>query len=52
MVSGDTVLVETPGYYNLFGLLKLQGIRMLGVPRTLVQDPAPSARRSANAKKR
>lgn len=25
---------------------------MLGVPRTLVQDPAPSARRSANAKKR
>lgn len=31
---GDTVLVETPGYYNLFGLLKLQGIRMIGVPRT------------------
>ncbi len=31
---GDTVLVETPGYYNLFGLLKLQGIHMVGVPRT------------------
>lgn len=31
---GDTVLVESPGYYNLFGLLKLQGIQMLGVPRT------------------
>lgn len=31
---GDTVLVETPGYYNLFGLLKLQGIEMVGVPRT------------------
>lgn len=31
---GDTVLVETPGYYNLFGLLKLQGIHMVAVPRT------------------
>lgn len=31
---GDEVLVESPGYYNLFGLLKLQGIRMLSVPRT------------------
>lgn len=31
---GDVVLVETPGYYNLFGLLKLQGIRMISVPRT------------------
>ncbi|MGM9516304.1 PLP-dependent aminotransferase family protein [Roseateles sp. DB2] len=32
---GDTVLVENPGYYNLFGLLKLQGIHMIGVPRTV-----------------
>jgi DNA-binding transcriptional MocR family regulator len=32
--AGDTVLVETPGYYNLFGLLKLQGIHMVAVPRT------------------
>jgi len=31
---GDEVLVESPGYYNLFGLLKLHGIRMLEVPRT------------------
>ena len=31
---GDTVFVETPGYYNLFGLLKLQGIQMVGIPRT------------------
>jgi len=31
---GDVVLVESPGYYNLFGLLKLQGIKMVGVPRT------------------
>lgn len=31
---GDTVFVETPGYYNLFGLLKLQGVGMVGVART------------------
>lgn len=31
---GDTVLVESPGYYNLYNLLRLQGIRMLEVPRT------------------
>ncbi len=31
---GDTVFVESPGYYNLFGLLKLQGVNMVGVPRT------------------
>jgi DNA-binding transcriptional MocR family regulator len=30
---GDTVFVESPGYYNLFGLLKLQGVNMVGVPR-------------------
>jgi DNA-binding transcriptional MocR family regulator len=30
---GDTVFVEDPGYYNLFGLLKLQGVRIVGVPR-------------------
>jgi DNA-binding transcriptional MocR family regulator len=30
---GDTVFVEDPGYYNLFGLLKLQGVRLVGVPR-------------------
>lgn len=31
---GDVVLVEAPGYYNLFGLLKLQGIKMVAVART------------------
>ncbi|GAB2800735.1 PLP-dependent aminotransferase family protein [Halomonas shantousis] len=30
---GDTVFVESPGYYNLFGLLQLQQVKMLGVPR-------------------
>ncbi|WP_321817044.1 MULTISPECIES: PLP-dependent aminotransferase family protein [unclassified Paraburkholderia] len=30
---GDTVFVEDPGYFNLFGLLKLQGIQLVGVPR-------------------
>jgi DNA-binding transcriptional MocR family regulator len=31
--SGDTVLVDDPGYYNLFGNLRLNGVRMFGVPR-------------------
>jgi DNA-binding transcriptional MocR family regulator len=30
---GDTVFVEDPGYFNLFGLLKLQGIQLVGIPR-------------------
>ncbi|MFI0472595.1 PLP-dependent aminotransferase family protein [Halomonas sp. HMF6819] len=30
---GDTVFVESPGYYNLFGLLHLHGVRVVGVPR-------------------
>lgn len=30
---GDAALVEDPGYYNLFGNLRLQGIAMLPVPR-------------------
>jgi DNA-binding transcriptional MocR family regulator len=30
---GDTVLVEDPGYYNLFGYLRLCGARLIGVPR-------------------
>ncbi|ALI09771.1 MULTISPECIES: PLP-dependent aminotransferase family protein [Pseudomonas] len=33
LASGDTVLVEDPGYYPLFGKLQLQGARMLSVPR-------------------
>lgn len=31
--AGDSVLVEDPGYYPLFGKLQLQGARMLSVPR-------------------
>jgi len=31
--AGDTVLVEAPGYYNLFSLLHLSGIAMQAVPR-------------------
>ena len=30
---GDRVLVDDPGYYNLFGNLRLQGVEMLAVPR-------------------
>ncbi|WNL38177.1 PLP-dependent aminotransferase family protein [Halomonas sp. PAMB 3232] len=30
---GNTVFVESPGYYNLFGLLHLHGVRVIGVPR-------------------
>ncbi len=32
--TGDTMFVEDPGYYNLFGLLKLHGINVVGIPRT------------------
>lgn len=31
--AGDTVLVEDPAYFNLFGLLKLHGVSIVGVPR-------------------
>lgn len=30
---GDSVLVDAPGYYPLFGKLKLAKVQMLGVPR-------------------
>ncbi len=30
---GDTVLVDDPGYYNMFGNLRLHGVQMLAVPR-------------------
>jgi len=32
---GDTVLVENPGYYNLFNLLRSHQVNMLAVPRTV-----------------
>ena len=31
--AGDAVLVETPGYYPLFGKLRLAKARIVGVPR-------------------
>ncbi len=30
---GDTVLVDDPGYFNFFGNLRLQGAKLVGVPR-------------------
>ncbi|WP_027794168.1 aminotransferase-like domain-containing protein [Paraburkholderia acidipaludis] len=33
---GDTVFVEDPGYYNLYGLLKLHGVKLVGIRRTAV----------------
>ena len=33
VAPGDSVLVDDPGYYNLFGHLKLAGARLLPVPR-------------------
>ncbi len=33
VAPGDCVLVDDPGYYNLFGHLKLAGARLLPVPR-------------------
>ena len=30
---GDAALVDDPGYYNMFGNLRLQGVEMLPVPR-------------------
>jgi len=32
--SGDAALVDDPGYYNLFGNLRLHGVQLLAVPRT------------------
>lgn len=31
---GDVAFVEDPGYYNLYGLLKLHGVRLVGIRRT------------------
>jgi DNA-binding transcriptional MocR family regulator len=33
--AGDCVFVDDPGYWNLFPMLRLQGITLIGVPRTL-----------------
>ncbi|MCB1955554.1 MAG: PLP-dependent aminotransferase family protein [Rhodocyclaceae bacterium] len=31
--AGDAVLVDDPGYWNVFASFRLQGLRLLGVPR-------------------
>lgn len=31
---GDTIFVEDPGYFNLVGLAKLHGVKVVGIPRT------------------
>ena len=31
--AGDAALVDDPGYYNMFGNLRLHGVQMLAVPR-------------------
>ena len=33
LAPGDACLVDDPGYYNLFGNLRLSNVRMLAVPR-------------------
>jgi DNA-binding transcriptional MocR family regulator len=33
VAPGDPVLVEDPGYYNLYGFLRFHGARLIGVPR-------------------
>ncbi len=33
LAPGDCALVDDPGYYNLFGNLRLSNVRMLAVPR-------------------
>jgi DNA-binding transcriptional MocR family regulator len=39
---GDCVLVDDPGYWNLFGNLRLYGAALVGVPRT-ADGPDPKA---------
>jgi len=49
--QGDTVLVDDPGYYNLFANLRLGGIRLIGVPRGK-DGPDPDALDSLAAEHR
>lgn len=42
VTPGDTVLVDDPGYYNLFGNLRMSGARLVGVPRR-PDGPDPEA---------
>lgn len=44
---GDAVLVEDPGYYNLFGFLRFYGARLIGVPRRADGPDVEAVRRLA-----
>ncbi|KAF1020874.1 MAG: HTH-type transcriptional regulator NorG [Paracidovorax wautersii] len=48
---GATVLVDEPGYYLLFGKLKLAGVRVIGVPR-LADGPDVAALEAILAQER
>ena len=45
--SGDTVMVDDPGYYNLFAYLRWYGARLVAVPRTPVGPDIAALRRCA-----
>ena len=40
--AGDCVFVDDPGYWNLFANLRLYGVSLIGVPRTM-DGPDPEA---------
>lgn len=40
--AGDCVFVDDPGYWNLFANLRLYGVNLVGVPRTM-EGPDPDA---------
>jgi DNA-binding transcriptional MocR family regulator len=44
---GDAVLVDDPGYYNVFGYLRMYGARLLGVPRNADGPDVGALRRLA-----
>jgi DNA-binding transcriptional MocR family regulator len=47
LAPGDAALVDDPGYYNLFGNLRLSNVQMLGVPRNPDGPDLPSLERLA-----
>jgi DNA-binding transcriptional MocR family regulator len=47
LAPGDVVLVDDPGYYNLFGNLRLSNVQMLGVPRNSDGPDLPTLERLA-----
>ena len=44
---GDAVLVDDPGYYNVFGYLRTHGVKLLGVPRNADGPDVSELRRLA-----